>query len=138
MIGVGGFCSNLLFSFVGIGVTVWFVESLTGLNSGVAVFLTMPLLIAAMLEGQKFAKDEQSRPSVTESWLAALRMGLCVAALALCAFVLAWLGGSSFWSPVIATPSTTLFFGLACVPLLRIGYAIGLASVLKGQAATDY
>ncbi|MGA9435491.1 MAG: ABZJ_00895 family protein [Roseobacter sp.] len=138
MVGVSRFYFNLLLAFAGTSVTVWLVESVSGLDAGGLVFLVMPLLIAGMLEGQKFAQHHRRRPSVTHCWHAALHMALCVAVFALGTAVFVWFADTGAAPALFANQLAMIIFILMSVPLLRIGYAIGLASVLKGQATADF
>jgi len=131
------FCCSLFFSFAGIGATVWIVESFTGLDAGAAVFLVLPLLIAAMFEGQNYAKRHRRYPDATQCWQVALVMGVCVALCTACAGALVWFVYSGDGVAEFFTLNTMTAFGLISIPLLRIGYAIGLASVLKGQETTQ-
>lgn len=123
------FLANYLTSFLGVALLMKLLQYVPGLESGLAAMLALPLLIAAMIEGQHYARVNRTRPSTNKCWVVALTMSALVGAVALVLLLLI-----ALWQRQYALPGVN-FFLIAAVtlPLLRIGYAIGLASELKGQ-----
>ena len=138
MMSASRFCSNLFFSFAGIAVVVGFVENLAGLEAGAGVFWVMPLLIAAMFEGQRYAQHHQCYPDATRCWKSASLMGTWTALCAAVVALFSWLALSGEAAAMLSNPNTINAFVVTSVPLLRIGYAIGLASVLKGKEVAEF
>lgn len=114
---------------------VWCIEVSTKLDAGIAVFLTFPPLISAMLEGQKHAIVCANNPTPQQCWKASCEMALCIAGLILAAAFVLWLLRLGDVGLTLLWPSSLILVcAFACVPLLRFGYGVGLRSVLKGQS----
>lgn len=112
------------------------IEATLGLYAGLGVFLTIPLLFAAMLEGQYAVRTLGSAPPPRHCWYAAFCMGCLTGALA----AIGWVVWMLFLDPLLAAAGRAewpiswakiaVCVGLT-VPLLRIGYAIGVASEMR-------
>ncbi|MGD9295103.1 MAG: ABZJ_00895 family protein [Roseobacter sp.] len=133
--GVAMYCRKLRFignfsmSFLGVAFLTSLVDFLPGLQSSMAAMLSLPLLIAAMIEGQYFAYATRSRPSVRTSFAIAAAMTGLIGAVTIATLLL-----FSLWQGQNAWPDANwLIVTPAAFLLLLIGYAIGLASELKGQ-----
>ena len=85
------FCLHILLAFAGTLVFVDLIEVIPGLDAGLGVYLTLPLLIAAMLEGRNRMRLFQDVPSAGQSWLAALGMGALTLLLVVTGTVVDWL-----------------------------------------------
>ena len=134
MFRVKYFCLHVLLAFIATGLAANVIDKLPGLHAGWAVLVMCPLLIAAMLEGQHYARTYRRWPSSGQCWCAALGMVLCaaLAAWALVGLNGHWLGfapataQSPTLDPVMAGVAILATFGLT-----RAGYAVGVASELK-------
>ena len=91
MISAHRFCLNIILTFAGTAVVVWCIEVSTKLDASIAVFLTFPPLISAMLEGQKHATVCENSPTALQCWQASCAMALCIGALISAAAFVLWL-----------------------------------------------
>ena len=123
------FVVNYTVSLLGVAFLTRVLDFLLGLQSGMATILALPLLISAMIEGQCFAHRTRCRPCAKTSFVIAATMTVLAGGAAIIALLLV-----SVWQRQNALPDANwLIVTLAAFFLLRIGYAIGLASELKGQ-----
>ena len=114
------------------------IEVIPGLDAGLGVYLTLPLLIAAMLEGRNRMHLFQDVPSAGQSWLAALGMGALTLLLVVTGTVVDWLflTHAPDKAPVYSAATDWLFVAVCAgcaVGLLRVGYAIGVTSEMRSQ-----
>lgn len=99
-----------------------------GLRPGLAVPLILPLLIAAMGEGRHYAQNAERRPPQSACWLVASSMfALWCATIALPGFVLL-----ALFAELPQTTVLHLVLAISILPVLRIGYGLGVGSELKG------
>lgn len=136
------FMVNFVVAFLATYVGLVFVQTATGLQSSLAVIVILPLIIASMIEGQEFVRRHNARPSAHLCWIASLRMTAFVVLLSVVLFVMQLTSQPHKMSELEAIePSGRAAAFLLLVFLtwgvLRIGYAIGLASELKGQQLSD-
>lgn len=128
------FIVNYLASFVGVALLMQLLQFVPGLQSGLAAMLALPLLIAAMIEGQHYARAQRAGPPASKCWFVALKMSALVGVVAFTTFLL-----FAFWQRQYGWPSLNIvIIAVATLPLLRIGYAIGLSSELKGQRVSTH
>ena len=123
------FLANYLLSFIGTVLLMTLLEFVPGLQPSLAPLLVLPLLISSTIEGQHYAQIHHTRPSPRKCWIAALKMTVLVV-ISVCVtlpFVLWWQGNLAWIGP------SALILVAVALLLLRIGYAIGLASELKGR-----
>ena len=118
------------------------VEAIPGLRSSHIVLAIIPLLIASTIEGQHFARLNRQRPSNLRAWIVSLRMSAIALVVALAALMLGdMLAFQSFGrldlAPMQMMGGPLVRFGLIAVVVARTGYAIGLATELKGQQFSD-
>lgn len=132
------FSLHIVLAFAGTLIAVHLIEMTMGLDAGVSVLLTLPLLIAAMLEGQHRMRVLQDAPSAGQCWIAALGMGAITCVL----FVFgAMLDQLLMHQPLVSGPGyraaidwlLVAVCAVCAVPLLRIGYAIGVTSEQRNQ-----
>ena len=132
------FCLHILLAFAGTLVFVDLIEVIPGLDAGLGVYLTLPLLIAAMLEGRNRMRVFQDVPSAGQSWLAALGMGALTLLLVIAGTVVDWLflPHASDNALVYRVATDGLFVAVCAgcaVGLLRVGYAIGVTSEMRSK-----
>ncbi|MEE4187456.1 MAG: ABZJ_00895 family protein [Roseobacter sp.] len=140
MFRIDRFSIHILLAFVGTVLVAHLIEKLPGLDAGAAVFVTLPLLIAAMLEGQDVIRRQLAKPTPQQCWKVAFSMGACTAILTVLVMVLATVvvpaASRSIADAFFATDTRLIaLMAVSTVPLLRIGYGIGIATELKGRQA---
>jgi hypothetical protein len=59
---------------VGLPIAIWGIAALTGLDLDSTAVAIIPMMIAAMVEGQRFARAENRRPQGREAWRIALHL----------------------------------------------------------------
>ncbi|MFK7746053.1 MAG: ABZJ_00895 family protein [Roseobacter sp.] len=137
------FCINYIVMTIALFVLMLFVETLPGLAFSIAVVLILPLVISSTIEGQAFAREHKERPSGVSCWMASLRMlGFVSVIVTAVALVRGLLDPSRLDPFKTAAPIDLLMMGLFLASsawlILRVGYAIGLASELKGQQISQH
>lgn len=108
------------------------LDMIPGLRPGISVALVLPLLIAAMLEGRSYARAFKKRPDPRVCWGVALAMAVLLGALVVAPGLFA---AAIYYNSSVLTPQSLLLIAMV-VPLLRIGYGIGIASEMKGLHRT--
>ncbi|WP_227270907.1 ABZJ_00895 family protein [Roseobacter weihaiensis] len=135
------FCLFYVLAFVAT-IVLLAVVSVLGIASNAAVVLVLPLLIAAMIEGQAFARRYRCRPSNHLCWIATLRMTAMVVLIYLCIIIPRVMSDPSRFGDFAHLDGMSralaimMMAGIAWC-LLRVGYSIGLATELKGQQFSD-
>ena len=118
------------------------IESAVGLEASIGILIILPLIVAAMIEGQIFARRYGCRPSNTLCWIASLRMTAMVVLICLAVIIprlMLYGQPGAVVEPAYAIGRVigVLFIIGIVWGLLRLGYAIGLATELKGQQFSD-
>lgn len=131
------FCLSYVLAFVAT-IVLLAVTSAVGLASNAAVALILPPVIAAMIEGQVFARRYRCRPCSYLCWIATLRMTAMVMLLYLCVIVPRVISEPARLEEFARHDSLSRALGIMTLAgivwcLLRVGYSIGLATELKGQ-----
>ena len=136
------FCLNYMLALLAVFVTTMTFDLLGDLNGGSAVMLILPLIVAAMIEGQQFARTHSEKPTTQQCWQASLRMTAFVILILLSAFIPVLLVdqvSSTELAKIDATGRAAVYlllcFSACCT--LRVGYAIGLATEAKAQQFPD-
>jgi hypothetical protein len=130
------FCFNYC---VALGCTffgVLFIGYVSGLNPGYLSLMVLPLLIAAMVEGKVYARDNGDKPRACQACFAALQMmvlalGLGAAFLALVKALVPHVLVLIGLTGIEVTAITGVGFAIATIFTLRLGYGFGLTTALK-------
>lgn len=136
------FCINYLLALLATFVATTTLDQLGGLHGGHAVLLVLPMIASAMIEGQQFARRYRMKPTVRECWQASLRMTALIILMMLTVFIPMILVHPDTAAKLATIDPTgrasvyVLLCFLSCC-LLRVGYAIGLATELKAQQFPD-
>ena len=115
---------------------------LGGLSSSISVLVVLPPLVASMVEAQVFVRHYGMRPPNKECWQASLRMTAMIVLMMLAVVIpmlILYPGSSAELAAVDATGRMAVYLLLCFITccVLRTGYAIGLATELKGQQFPD-
>lgn len=117
-------------------------DKVGGLDGGRAVLLVLPLIVASMIEGQQFARRYRTKPDARRCWQASLRMTAMIVLMALSVFVPMLVTHPDMAAELASIDANgrasvyLLLCFLSCC-ILRVGYAIGLATELKAQQFPD-
>ena len=118
------------------------MTELGGLAPSFAALVILPPIAAAMIEGQAFVRRHGCRPDTKKCWKASLRMCALVVLLWLAVVIpmlILYPGQLAALAKVDATGRAAVYMSLCFLSccILRAGYAIGLATELKGQQFSD-
>lgn len=138
MYRISHFTFHLSSAFCGITLVVYAIETMLDLRAGTAVFAVIPLLIAAMLEGQHVARVTAKSPTPGQCWETAFGMGGIVAAILAFAYgvqeVFLTHLGLTFWFSGSAVDWVGFALcAAAVVAVLRIGFALGVATEVRSE-----
>lgn len=132
------FCITFVITLIATFGVVKTIDRVLGLNAGVASTITLPLLIAAMVEGRSFARKHRVRPAATLCGLAALKMS-AIALVMVLALVVVWFVLDPARVVLVDNlASSSAFLGFVVLyvlgwMVLRFGYSFGLTTELKQQ-----
>lgn len=132
------FSVNFVLGFVTLFGVLTVIDKLPGLSFSIYVLLVLPLLIASMIEGKVFARLKKSRPAAKDCWLTSLKMMVIVSLIVFAVGLVRIALDTDRIDYLLSTDMSGLGLALSASAilgwvLLRVGYAIGLASELKGQ-----
>lgn len=136
------FCRNYVLAVLTTYVAMFIMTKLGGLAPNFAVLVILPPIAAAMAEGQVFVRRHGCRPDTQKCWKASLRMCALVVLLWLAVVIpmlILYPGQLAALAEVDATGRAAVYLLLCFLSccILRAGYAIGLATELKGQQFSD-
>ncbi len=135
------FCLNYCVALVCTFLLVRLIGMLSGLSTGYASLLVLPLFVVATLEGKSFARLRRAQPRKRQSLAASLQMMVLALVVGTAFYIL----GRQFIPGVVsllALPAIdNIWLAVAIISggtliVLRLGYAFGLASELKGQQSS--
>ncbi len=118
---------------LGLALLTWVLASFAGVRLPTGLSTALPPMLAALLEGQAFARETREPLLNDEAWSAAFRMTLVVAVIN--AIIL---GGVLLFTPELTNPEVLTIVGVVFLVLLvvvllvnRIFLGMGARSQLK-------